>query len=441
MGEIMQKKMIISIIAIFISLSLMLSNTYAALIDNEDGTIIDTHTNLMWLKDADGMSYVTWYDAALWIDGLNSTTFLGYDDWRLPLADTNCIGTCPNGELGHLFHIEGIDRDQDHWGPFTNVKACYWTGSEVDAFQVWIQMFTPSGFQVPDYMDYPVCAVWAVRESGALFYYCDDDNDGYFDSSIDGNCVGVSCQPQGCQTAPGNDCDDTNSSVHPGATEFCNCIDDNCNGSIDEDGVCSLTISSINKALSCGPTCTDADGDTYATQGGACGPVDCNDINAAVHPGATEVCDDIDNNCDGSVDEGLSLSSWYRDNDGDGYGNPSIWQYKCHQPAGGWVANNTDCNDNDQNIYPGGPEVRIVSPLAYYSIYQLQTAYNNTGNGATIQGKMVTYTGNLTIEQNKAVTMTGGYDCSYSTIIGRTTLNGNMTISNGIITMGNFILQ
>lgn len=409
----------------------------AALVDNGDGTITDTHTNLMWLQDA-GSGYVTWYDAASSIDSLNSSNFLGYNDWRLPLADTNCIGTCPSGELGHLFHVEGIDRD--HWGPFTNVKACYWTGSEIDA-QVWVQMFTPSGSQIPDLKDYPICAVWAVRQSGSFYYYCDDDDDGHIDSSIDGNCVGIGCQPQGCQTTPGDDCDDTNTAVHPGVTEACNCIDDNCDGSIDEGGVCGLTYGPVAASGGCGSTCTDADGDTYSAPGGACFPVDCDDTNAAVHPGATEVCDDIDNNCDGSVDEGLSLSSWYRDNDGDGYGNPSIWQDKCNQPVGGWIANNSDCNDNDQNIYPGGPEVRIVSPLAYYSISQLQAAYNNAGNGATIQSKMVTYTGDLTIEQNKTVTITGGYDCGYSTITGKTTVNGNMTISNGILTIGNFILQ
>jgi len=52
-----------------------------------------------------------------------------------------------------------------------------------------------------------------------------------------------------------------------------------------------------------GTTCTDNDGDTYATEGGSCGLVDCDDTVAATNPGASEVCDDqIDNNCNGSVD-------------------------------------------------------------------------------------------------------------------------------------------
>lgn len=88
------------------------------------------------------------------------------------------------------------------------------------------------------------------------------------------------------------DCNDTNAAVNPGATEQCNGIDDDCNGTVDEG--------------------FDVDGDGYYTGGGICGAVDCNDADAAVNPGATEQCDNIDNDCDGTMDEGL-------DQDGDGF--------------------------------------------------------------------------------------------------------------------------
>jgi len=89
------------------------------------------------------------------------------------------------------------------------------------------------------------------------------------------------------------DCNDNNPNVHPGATELCNGIDDNCNGTVDEG--CS--------------TCTDADADGYKAQA-SCGTlVDCNDTNATIHPGATELCNGVDDNCNGTTDEGFNLAS------------------------------------------------------------------------------------------------------------------------------------
>src|SRR5438132_5704829 len=101
------------------------------------------------------------------------------------------------------------------------------------------------------------------------------------------------------------ECYDASSSDHPGATEVCNGIDDNCNGQIDE-GV-KLTFYA------------DADGDGYgnanvttlacsAPSGYVSNSTDCNDANAAVHPGATEVCNGIDDNCNGQIDEGVKRS-------------------------------------------------------------------------------------------------------------------------------------
>jgi len=66
-------------------------------------------------------------------------------------------------------------------------------------------------------------------------------------------------------------------------------------------------VSELDSDLSAGITCTDADGDMYAVEGGACGAVDCNDNDPAVNPEATEICDGVDNNCDGSVDVGCNV--------------------------------------------------------------------------------------------------------------------------------------
>jgi len=126
-----------------------------------------------------------------------------------------------------------------------------------------------------------------------------------------------------------DDCDDTNPAVNPGATEIsCNLIDDDCN---------PLTLDN-----------PDGDGDSY----GICD--DCDDANPAVNPGATEVCNGIDDNCNGEVDEGVKLT-FYQDADGDNYGNAAASVEACEAPAG-YVSDSSDCDDSNADVHPGAPE-------------------------------------------------------------------------------------
>ena len=81
---------------------------------------------------------------------------------------------------------------------------------------------------------------------------------------------------------------------------------------------------------------------------------DCDDNDYAVHPGATEICNDKDYNCDGMM-TGPAPVLWYQDADYDNYGNPSVTLLSCTSPYG-YVANSTDCDDTDGNVYPGAPE-------------------------------------------------------------------------------------
>jgi hypothetical protein len=78
--------------------------------------------------------------------------------------------------------------------------------------------------------------------------------------------------------------------------------------------------------------------------------IDCNDNDASIHPGAIEVCNNLDDDCNGLIDDGLATSPFYRDADGDGYGNPSIVAQACAPPSG-YVAAGSDCNDSDATIW------------------------------------------------------------------------------------------
>ncbi len=131
-----------------------------------------------------------------------------------------------------------------------------------------------------------------------------------------------------------------------------------CNGATINGTLSGNTISGIqvgtDNIVSCTfynsplpPVCTDADQDGYYAEGGQCGQTDCNDNNAAINPGATEICNGVDDNCNGSTDEGVQ-SIFYQDADGDTYGNALITIEACSAPSG-YVSDSTDCNDNNSS--------------------------------------------------------------------------------------------
>src|SRR5581483_2502740 len=79
---------------------------------------------------------------------------------------------------------------------------------------------------------------------------------------------------------------------------------------------------------------------------------DCNDANSAVHPGATELCNGVDDNCNGMIDDGLTFLSYYPDVDGDGFGSSTAGAQSACAPVAGKVTSNTDCNDANAAIKP-----------------------------------------------------------------------------------------
>ena len=182
-------------------------------------------------------------------------------------------------------------------------------------------------------------------------YFIDEDNDGFGDDAQ----IIEACDLRVGLSALGGDCNDTDASQNPLAQEECDDIDNNCDGNIDEN---VTTIYYLD---------FDADGFGDANQttqacelpaGYVENADDCDDIEVLIHPNAEEICDEIDNNCDGNIDDASSVnaSTWYEDGDEDGYGNPSVTQIACSLPTG-FVSMVGDCNDNNENISPGADEL------------------------------------------------------------------------------------
>jgi len=167
------------------------------------------------------------------------------------------------------------------------------------------------------------------------------------------------------------DCNNEDANIHPDADEICDSVDNNCNDEVDEDLDCSNPDSDddgFNNKASGGEDCNDTDPDIHPdalevcdtvdnncdgtiNEGLICfdadndgfedesqGGLDCDDTNPAIHPDANEICDEIDNNCDGAVDEFLNCF----DQDNDGFDS---------EASGG-----VDCNDNNPLIHPDADE-------------------------------------------------------------------------------------
>jgi len=172
-----------------------------------------------------------------------------------------------------------------------------------------------------------------VADDGLVFgeWYADDDGDGFGDPT---STPVFDCAPP----IPGwvmddSDCLDSNEYVFPGAKEIiCDGLENDCDlatedsPDLDGDGV---------------PVCTD-----------------CDDDDPLNYPGNVELCDGEDNDCDTYVDNGISFTDYWPDEDGDGHGDgsqPSV--NTCGVPPADYADTDDDCDDDDPLNFPGNPEV------------------------------------------------------------------------------------
>ncbi len=148
------------------------------------------------------------------------------------------------------------------------------------------------------------------------------------------------------------DCDDGDATVGPGAVEVCDGVDNDCDGVIDEDVMPVWYVDADEDGFGDPSQTAEA---CEAPPGTVPNASDCDDSNGDVWPGAEEVCDGIDNDCNGDIDERLG-ETWYADADGDGFGDPATAVESCERPAS-FVADSTDCDDSEVDDYPGAEEV------------------------------------------------------------------------------------
>ncbi|MCA9492835.1 MAG: putative metal-binding motif-containing protein [Myxococcales bacterium] len=242
-------------------------------------------------------------------------------------------------------------------------------------------------------------------------WYYDNDGDSYGNPNVER----IQCLPPG-ESWVGNadDCLDANPDISPAATEVCNHIDDDCDQRIDDsdpdidpgtqltwyadeddDGYGDPNVS----VLACfqpwfhvandqdcddqepllglpAPWMFDGDGDNFGVRplsAPSCTPPtpdhvlavrgeDCDDTEPSINPLGNEVCDTVDNDCDELIDDQddsldpYFATEWFADIDRDGFGDPDLSVIRCIAPPF-TVEDDTDCNDGNEDIFPGAVEV------------------------------------------------------------------------------------
>jgi hypothetical protein len=247
--------------------------------------------------------------------------------------DNNCDGEVDEGLRNPWY----ADADGDTWGdPGTELLTCARPEGFVDNDRDCddsTDLFHP-GAQETD------CADPADYNCDGSVGYADADEDGL-----------PACE----------DCDDSDATTFPGADEVCDGLDNDCNGDIDEEPVDGSTyfldydLDGFGGALFTTVACASPDPALFVENDD-----DCNDYSDQAYPGGAEVCDGLDNDCNGFTDVAdagvLDAGLYYPDSDGDGYGDTDLLQLAC-EGLDGFIEEGGDCDDSVAEVNPDQIEV------------------------------------------------------------------------------------
>ncbi len=339
--------------------------------DDCDGTVDEGTTgSSSWYADSDGDGYG---DPAVSTASCSEPS--GYvsnaddcDDsspWVHPEGEEQCDGVLDEDCDGTIDESGAsdattwyVDSDNDgHGDDATAVTACSDPGGMVDVGGDCDDAdvdINPGATETCDGVDNDCDGETdPSTASGATTWYADADLDGYGDPAVDTrSCSGVS----GYVNNHG-DCDDSDSAINPDADEYCDGLDNDCDGTVDPDS-----------SLDAPTWYIDGDSDGYGDPknnktacsepaGWVSDDSDCDDADPTIHRDAAEICDGIDNDCDKITDPDDSVDAtwWHVDSDEDGFGDLDATVSACTQPSGTAI-DGTDCDDTDDEVNPDADE-------------------------------------------------------------------------------------
>ena len=305
-------------------------------------------------------------DPGLWIDGDGDGSPYVYDcnDTNAAIrpgaaevcdgVDNDCDGTVDVAAVDVPTWY--ADADGDDWGTsYDTVTSCAQPAgyvSEAGDCDDADPTRSPTAPEVCDGVDNDCDGDDDEDATDAITWYADTDDDGYGDPAV---TTAACAAPAGYVASP-TDCDDTDDTEHPGASERCDGDDDDCDGTVDEDDA-------VDAPRWYADTDDDGFGDATVSARACTAPsgyvaddTDCDDGTSSTHPGAPEVCDGADNDCNGATDDSaVDAPRWYVDADSDGYGDPATSVVTCTAPAS-HVDNGLDCDDTNADISPDADE-------------------------------------------------------------------------------------